>query len=384
MKLLILNYEYPPLGSGGGIISRYIAEGLASKNYTVTIITTWFEGLKEEEISGGVRIIRLKSRRKYSFQSNPQEMLSWIRVSKKFLTAFCPQEKFDFCIANFALPGGEVALFLKNRFDIPYAVISHGHDIPWVRPLKMYFYHGITYLRLKKICTGSKFNFVQTPEMKKNIDRFTGKKHSSKNIIIPNGCDFALFSPPEKRQPDKLNILFSGRLTGQKDPMTFLKALKKLSAIKIPFAVKICGDGPLRYRMEKFIAEHRLTDRVTLSGKVPYGNMPGHYRWAHMLVSPSISEGMSLTALEALACGCRVIATPISGNTSLIKENITGNFIPLKNPDALARAIELFYKEKYCGDFSVSGSLISDLKKQYSWEPIILSYDACLRNVAGM
>ena len=70
MKLLVLNYEYPPLGGGAGIISKNIAEGLASLGNEVTVLTTYYEGTEEDSIENGVHIIRLKSKRKDVFQSN--------------------------------------------------------------------------------------------------------------------------------------------------------------------------------------------------------------------------------------------------------------------------------------------------------------------------
>lgn len=64
MRLLILNYEYPPLGGGAGVITQKIAEGLAKKGHQITVVTTWFEGQSEDSSSDNLRIMRLKSRRK--------------------------------------------------------------------------------------------------------------------------------------------------------------------------------------------------------------------------------------------------------------------------------------------------------------------------------
>jgi glycosyltransferase involved in cell wall biosynthesis len=43
MKLLILNYEYPPLGGGAGVITQNIAEGLAARGHNITVLREkWF------------------------------------------------------------------------------------------------------------------------------------------------------------------------------------------------------------------------------------------------------------------------------------------------------------------------------------------------------
>ncbi len=70
-KILILNYEYPPLGGGAGVCTRFEAEGLATLGHQVTVLTTWFDGEEEIEKKGNLTIVRLKSKRKYEFKSNP-------------------------------------------------------------------------------------------------------------------------------------------------------------------------------------------------------------------------------------------------------------------------------------------------------------------------
>jgi glycosyltransferase involved in cell wall biosynthesis len=79
MKLLILNYEYPPLGGGAGVITQIIAEGFAARGHNITVLTTWFSGEEEDSTRGNLRIIRLKSKRKVVYKSNPIEMLSWMK-----------------------------------------------------------------------------------------------------------------------------------------------------------------------------------------------------------------------------------------------------------------------------------------------------------------
>ncbi|MBN1253177.1 MAG: glycogen/starch synthase, partial [Bacteroidales bacterium] len=59
MKILILNYEYPPLGGGAGVVSQYHAKGLAEKGHNVTVISTWYKGEAEIETKNNLKIVRL-------------------------------------------------------------------------------------------------------------------------------------------------------------------------------------------------------------------------------------------------------------------------------------------------------------------------------------
>ena len=225
MKLLVLNYEYPPLGGGAGIISKNIAEGLATLGNEVTVLTTYYEGTEEDCIENGVRVLRLKSKRKDVFQSNIREMLSWMICAKRFLKKHLQVGKYDLCFANFALPCGEVAYSMKDMFHLPYVIISHGHDIPWFFPEQMMWYHAACYHWIRKICMQSKRNYVQSDEMLSNINAFLGGT-TAKNKLIFNGWNRDKFFPDESKRAKKFTILFAGRLVMQKDPMTFLKAIK--------------------------------------------------------------------------------------------------------------------------------------------------------------
>jgi glycosyltransferase involved in cell wall biosynthesis len=327
MNLLVLNYEYPPLGGGAGEITKNISENIAALGHNVTVVTTWYSGLAEDETINNVRIIRLKSKRKTLYHSNVIEMMSWVKKSILFLRNFCEKEKFDICFANFAIPGGNVAYFLKKKFNIPYTIISHGHDIPWLFKKEMFFYHLFTFLKIKQICKNSSFNFVQTPEMKNNIDNFLSAKYSEKNIIIQNGIDRSVFYPDISRRAETFKIIFCGRLVPQKDPFTFLRAIKNLIENRLSgFEVMISGDGPLRKRMEQFVFDYKLDQCVKFSGWIERDLLLTEYQSANIFVQTSKYEAMSMAVMEALACGAFVICTRVGSNSTVIKEESNGYF----------------------------------------------------------
>lgn len=377
MRLLVLNYEYPPLGGGAGVITQKIAEGLSKRGHSVCVVTTWYKGEPEDISIGNLRIIRLKSKREKIYCSNPIEMLSWIRKSKKFLHKFLLTEKFDLCFANFALPGGEVAYSLKLKFRLPYVVISHGHDIPWFAPEQMMWYHAIAYHWIKSICLASERNYVQSEEMKKNIDAFMGRANH-KNKIIYNGWDSSIFSPNYQLKKEEFTIIFTGRLVKQKDPMSFLEAIKIIKDKIAEFKVIILGDGPLRRKMEKFVNKNNLKNIVEFKGWVNKNEMLFHYQSGWLSVLPSLNEGMSIATLEALSCGQYVLATKVSNNESLIKPGYNGDFIEKKNPRSIANKIIEFYNEKFTKKYLIPENELAKYHKLYEWDKIIDLYEADL------
>ncbi len=382
MKILILNYEYPPLGGGAGVCTRFEAEGLAFLGNEVTVLTTWFEGEKEISQEGNLKIIRLKSKRKFVYKSNPIEFLSWILFAKKYLRTYCKSSDYDICIANFALPGGEVAMSLKKNTGIPYIVVSHGQDIPWSYPKLMLKYHLLTYFRIKKIVNHSEKLVLLSQDKKRIADNFTGKKLSHKNVVIPNGCDMSLFKPDFSRKNKNFVILFVGRLVDIKDPFTFLNALKILKNSGFSsFSARILGDGDLRGKMEHFVQKNGLSENVVFRGWVSKGEMILEYQAASLQVMSSVEEAMSVAILESLACGQYVLSTPVSGNTDCIIEGENGEFFPFKKAEVLAQKIQQFYEQKFLNSFSVSTNILENFREKYDWKEIVKEYENLLKNI---
>lgn len=379
LNILVLNYEYPPIGGGGGIISKYISEGLAKIGHKITIITAWLEGLEKDSKKDNLHIIRLKSKRKNSYRSNPSEMLSWIKHSKLFLSEYCKNEHFDICISNFIIPGGNVAKYLLEKLNIPYIVISHGHDIPWVKPYPLYFLHLLNYFKIKSICKKASSICVQSSEMLLNLEKFIGT--SSKNILIKNGYDTTLFFPDYSKRSEKLKILFSGRLVKQKDPFTFLKAIKEFSISNQNFTANIIGDGPLRRSMEKYISKNDLSELIYIRGKISYSEVINELQSSHIYVSSSLSEGMSISLIEAVACGLYSIVTPTSGTKEIIIEDGNGEFVNFRSHNQIADSINNFYSNKFSQDHQNSSEFFNTFSKNFGWDFIVGDYNRLIKKV---
>jgi len=380
MQILVLNYEYPPLGGGAGVITQNISEGLAKKGHKITVLTTWYKGEEEDITNENLRIIRLKSKRKDIFQSNPREMISWMMKSKSFLKKHLVTNKYDICFANFSLPGGEVAYSMKLQFGLPYVLMSHGHDIPWFMPEQMMWYHAITYHWIHKICQQSKRNYVQSQDMKDNIDAFLGK-FASKNKIIHNGWNSSIFKPDYSKKSKEFTLLFPGRLVKQKDPISVLKALKIISQSIPKLKLIILGDGKLRENMESYVKTNKLSDKVIFKNWVSKAEMLEEYQKASATILPSLNEGMSIATLEALACGQYVFATKVSNNESLITPGINGEFINKKDPKDIADKILSFYNEKFLKSYLIDTDELNKYHHLFEWENIVDQYEEDLLEI---
>lgn len=367
LNILLLNYEYPPLGGGAGIVTQHLANEFVSKGHYVTVLTTWFVGEPEYHSENKLTIIRLKSKRKHTFESNPTEMYSWMRYARKYCSEHKTDFNFDVCLANFTLPGGAVAAYLKKKWKLPFVILSHGHDIPWFSPKQMFFWHILCYPLIKHYMNLSSYNILLTSQLKQNADSFIGEINATKNIVIPNGLlSFNLrkgFNAADK----VIQALFVGRLVEQKDPLTVVKSFQVLQNKGIPIHLKIIGDGNLKSEVEDYITKHHIKN-IEVLGKISQSSVMEEYAKAHLVIAPSREEAMSLSVLEAISCGLYVFATDVSGNKEIILDDVNGNFVLYGNPENIAMKIEEFYYEKFLKNYQYPELMVKYMLQNYSWE----------------
>ncbi|MBN2214125.1 MAG: glycosyltransferase family 4 protein [Bacteroidales bacterium] len=380
MRLLILNYEYPPLGGGAGVCAQYHAEGLARLGYAVTVVTTWFKGEEDIENKDNLTIIRLHSRRRKIYRSNPAAMLSWAFRTIKYVSRNLNKLKPDLVMAHFAIPGGIPAVSLKIRKKLPYIVVSHGQDIPWFNPKELLFYHMILYLPIRYICRQAKQIVSLTDMRMSQVKNLVGARHQHKCLVIPNGCDTDFFTPSyADREKDTLTLLFTGRLTRQKDPFILLKALALLEESEVPFRLEIIGDGPLKKKMMQYVRQKGYAEKVRFAGWVSKDEIRTCYRQSDLLVVCSLDEGMSLAILEAMATGLYIVTTPVSGTGEQIIAGVNGETYPYRDSPALAKVIEAFYRNHFLPRKKIPQDVLEKQRHEISWEKVIKKIDVLLQ-----
>lgn len=162
---------------------------------------------------------------------------------------------------------------------------------------------------------------------------------ASRITVVPNGVDLARFSPRplagrNATEPVTPVAVFIGRLIQNKGPDTFIDALEILRAAGEPWRGVIVGEGPLRPALERRVAASGLWSLISFTGAC--ADVAPWLRQATCLVRPSLTEGMPLTVLEAMAMGTPVVASAIPGNTDLVEHEMTGLLFPPGNAAGLA------------------------------------------------
>jgi glycosyltransferase involved in cell wall biosynthesis len=338
-RLLLLNYEYPPLGGGAAGATANMALALARGGDTVLVATSAFGDLPSREITpDGVEIRRIPTLRRRADRSGVLEMLVFLASSCLFTPWLARRRRVDGIIAFFSVPCGPAAWLAKILCGVPYVVSLRGGDVPGFR------YDGIeVFHRLAGPVIG--FVWRRAAAVVANSDGLAelARRFAPDTPIdvVHNGVDPDVFSPRTAddaagagRAP--LRLAIAGRLVRQKGVDVTLQAMARLD---LPLELEVIGDGPIRAELEGLAAELGLRDRVRFSGWVDRSLLPDAYRRADIFVFPSRDEGMPNVVLEAMACGLPVIGTPIPGTRDLVADGETGLLIPVDDVAALADAV---------------------------------------------
>ena len=156
--------------------------------------------------------------------------------------------------------------------------------------------------------------------------------------VIRNGVDLEEFnrSAPDGRSatPRAIHV---ARLHSVKDQATLLRAVRLVADVHPAFHLDIVGDGPKRQTLEDLIGQLGLRKHVTLWGFRQ--DVSSLLRKADFFILSSISEGISLTLLEAMASGLPIVATDVGGNREVVADGTTGLLVPPRSPEQLAGAI---------------------------------------------
>lgn len=168
----------------------------------------------------------------------------------------------------------------------------------------------------------------------------------AKMLIIPNGINVAdhemNIDDIGKRRDlgldDTSPILgIASRLCKVKGLTYLLKAMCDIRVVYKNAKLLIIGDGPEKYELEKEARALNLHDQVLFLGERT--DVQQLLKVLNIFVLPSISEGMPICLLEAMASGCPVIASRVGGVPEMIENGKTGILVEPANVSALANAI---------------------------------------------
>jgi len=373
MRILMLNYEFPPLGGGASSVSYEISRRLSEKSVKIDVVTMAFRDLpKIERISDNLVIYRVNCLRSKKEICYPWEQLTYL-ISGYFKSwQLIRKNKYSLIYTHFIIPTGVLAFVLKKQFDLKYIITSHGSDVIGHNPRFKYIYPLISWfwkiiiVNAEKITTGSKF-------LKEEILLMFKKLRPGKIEIIPYAIDENKFIPMKK---DKYILLLS-RLFINKGIQDFLEAVKNIDLKD--WKIKIVGDGPYKTELENIVNKNGLNKKVEFLGWVDNKSkkMKEIMGKASIFVFPSWFESMSIVLLEAMSAGCAIIASDCGANEDTLGD--TGLIYKTKDITSLRKKIEtIIYDNSLINKIQKSTEI--RVNKMFLWNIVVKKYKNLLIN----
>jgi len=357
MKIL---HIIPRLSSSGGIENyvRTLCLHSSSEKFDITICTFLNENTSEivNELSdNGIRIIPLKK--------------SWFeKINNRYLRFFLKNSFFAYF---------NKLLHLKNILvdEKPVVLIAHGEDSELIAAFttssfgKVNVIHGESYFPVNPLYrfllnsfSRKRYDFtIVVNESLKKVPKIFNVQHS----VVKPGINLERFNRVKRKidlQEGSIRMGFIGRVVKEKGVFELLKAYRILKQKHKSIELKIAGDGKALIQLQDKARGLEFSKDIKFYGEVSLSEL--FYKEIDILVLPSISEGLPVSILEAMASGVLVVASNVGGIAEVIENKYNGLLLESCNPDEIANAVEkLIISPLLCKEIMINAN---ETVKNYS------------------
>ena len=289
------------------------------------------------------------------------------------------QYSIDTIHAHWLIPQGLVAAvtLLGYQKRVKLVCTSHGGDLFGLQGKISTFLKRWVIKRCDSIT-------VVSQAMLAKVQELTHNQYSSIHII-PMGTDLTnTFVPNSSIIRATNQLLFVGRLVEKKGLSYLLQAVYKLKPIFPDLELIIAGSGPLQTQLMGQTKQLGITEHVQFVGRLTHLELVRLYQAATLAVFPFIQakdgdmEGLGLVMIEAMGCGCPVIASDLPAVKDVIHPNENGKLVKSEDSAALVEAIMILL-DNSAQRQRLSNQARLTVHKAFDWESITQCYQQCLQ-----
>lgn len=299
LRVVMLSAYFPPTAGGVESVGAFLCDYLARNGISTTVLTTTAQQLPEE------------SSLPYAILRAPIARQRWDAIRRA-----------DVVIFNSPMLGWAPKAFLLRK---PRLTIIHG----WIRDPRGPRLDGIAagvkgLIQRAKLEVGDllREQLLRSGTHVVSVSRDAAKQTAPKATVIHNSYRSEIFretTPPAERPVG--SIIFVGRLVRGKGVEVLLDALALARKSAPQLHLTIVGDGPLRTLLEQHTVDRGVADHVRFTGALRGPAVNDALNGARIAVLPSTSsEGFPVTAIEAQAAGCAVIASDVPGMGEAVED----------------------------------------------------------------
>lgn len=368
MRILTLNYEYPPVGGGASPVSHQLCRQLVGLGHVVDVVTMRYRDLPAEETVDGVRIFRTPARRAQPDICRTSEMASYLTGAWRPVRRLVQANNYNVVHCHFIIPSGPLAWRAGRVGRIPFVITCHGSDVAGYNPDRFKLPHLLLTPAWRWLVERTPLIISPSMSLQALVRQHAPR---ARTTVIPNGIDLPEYDLRERPQP---SILMCSRLLPRKG---FQYALRAIKQVGLDWPVHVVGDGPYKADLEQLAGELNLP--VKFWGWLDNGGAQFHelYEQCSVFVFPSESENFPTVLLEAMSAGHAIITSTAGGCPEVVGE--AALLVPPRDIDSLAAALTRLRDEP--ARVVSLGQAARERVRQFSWDQVSRRYLACFEQV---
>jgi glycosyltransferase involved in cell wall biosynthesis len=372
MRVLMLNYEFPPIGGGGATSTSNLTRAVVRLGHDVDIVTMGYRGAPSREIVDGVRVHRVPCFRLRREVCDTREMMTYVVSGLIYASWLARRRSFDVNNTHFIFPTGPIGYGLRRTAGLPYVLTARGSDVPGHNPNRFRLDHRVLYPTWRSLVRDADAIAAVSNDLKRKITRLLPDVAVT---VIPNGVspigELAAPSNGVVAPADRARrILVVTRLHEFKGVQYLLRAV---ADYRLPYEVHIVGDGPYRGALERESAAAGLTAQTRFYGWLDRNEaeLRDLFRRCGIFVFPSDREGAPAALLEAMSEGLAVVAANSAGAPEVVGD--AGLLVEPRSPNAIAAALaELAADPHRIGDYGQRAR--ARVAERFDWSQLAERY----------
>lgn len=223
---------------------------------------------------------------------------------------------------------GTVTMLAAKLAGVEYSITFHGWPV----------FFDAKYSSIKEKVQGAAFTRAISYFCQSQLMMFSERDDPRYFSVVHCGLEIDRYAYRSPREEIKF-LFCAARLSAEKGIIFLLCALKLLRDMGYDLEIRLAGDGPAKSRLMEMASKLGLAKHVHFLGYLDEEQVIQELQQSDIFVLPSFVEGLSVSAMEAMAVGLPVIATNIAGMSELVEDGRTGILVRPSDGQAIADAV---------------------------------------------